>query len=399
MYIHLKILSRAFSLAVLKRRPTLRFAAWLFVITAVFSTIWILLAIGRVLDHVFFPGFRRQEIREPVFIIAPPRSGTTHLQHLLCLDKERFTHLKLYHTIFPCVLYLKMIDLLARVDRFIGGPLRKLVRACEQRWFGGWNGLHTMRFTRPEEDEGFFAYTFVSEAAYLLFPFAAEIPEAALADRLPAKSRRRLMAFYRSCLKRHLYASGGGEILLSKNTLHSGRIATLLEAFPDARIITIVRDPREAIPSSVKLFCLAWKAHSPDIATNSPESRAYAEINVEYYRNLFANREKLQESGAIALTYPELVADPAGTIELVYRHFGWNIGPAFRRRLDVALARSRNYNSVNQYSLEEFGLDEKWIRRRLGDFLEAHDLTDAPKPQRARSASRSRARPPVGGRT
>ena len=65
---------------------------WL--ITAFFllllSSFWVVVAIGRALDHVFFPAFRRQEIRRPVFIIAPPRSGTTFLQKLLARNREVF---------------------------------------------------------------------------------------------------------------------------------------------------------------------------------------------------------------------------------------------------------------------------------------------------------------------
>ena len=33
---------------------------------------WFIVAFGRALDHVFFPGFKRQPVREPVFIVAPP---------------------------------------------------------------------------------------------------------------------------------------------------------------------------------------------------------------------------------------------------------------------------------------------------------------------------------------
>lgn len=31
--------------------------------------------------------------------------------------------------------------------------------------------MHKMRFAEPEEDDGFFVYTFVTEAIYLLFPY------------------------------------------------------------------------------------------------------------------------------------------------------------------------------------------------------------------------------------
>lgn len=398
MYLHLKILWKAVSLTVSRRRLRPRYIAWSILLLNLFGAVWATLAIGRLLDHLFFPGFRRQEVRGPVFVIAPPRSGTTHLQNLLCLDSERFNHLALYQTIFPCVLYLRIFELLARCDRLVGGPFRKLLATCEKRWFRGWDGLHTLRLGKPEEDEAFFVYTLVSEAIFMLFPLAAEIPEAALADRLPAGSRRRLMAFYRSCLKRHLYATGDDRILLSKNTLHSGRISALLEAFPDARIITIVRDPRETIPSSVKLFYLAWKAHSPEIAADSPESRAYAEINAEYYLNLHANRERLRASGAINVSYVELVTQPGEVVSRIYRHFGWEIQPAYGDRLEAAHARSRNYSSVNEYSLEEFGLDEDWIQRRLGDVIEANGLHRSGTPRRAPGGlAAAPRRPPVSG--
>ena len=73
--------------------------------TALYWVMWLLVAFGRALDHVLFPGFRRQPVTQPVFIVAPPRSGTTLTQKLMSLDDERFVHVKLYQTIFPAVSY------------------------------------------------------------------------------------------------------------------------------------------------------------------------------------------------------------------------------------------------------------------------------------------------------
>ena len=53
---------------------------------------WIIVAAGRALDHVLFPGHKRQPVRSPIFIVAPPRSGTTLTQKLLALDEESFVH-------------------------------------------------------------------------------------------------------------------------------------------------------------------------------------------------------------------------------------------------------------------------------------------------------------------
>ena len=68
--------------------------------------------------------------------------------------------------------------------------------------------MHRLRFDQPEEDDGFFVSSFVTEAIYLLFPHIDELWEAGFADALSPKARRKLMRFYRSCLQRQLYANG-----------------------------------------------------------------------------------------------------------------------------------------------------------------------------------------------
>src|SRR5262249_29205530 len=161
--------------------------------TAIFWLCWLIVAVGRILDHLFFPGFRKQEVREPIFIVAPPRSGTTFLQNLMCLDEERFTHVRLYQTIFPAVTYHRVFHFLAWLDGKCGGILARLVHWSEKKFFGGWDDIHPMGFNRPEEDEGYFAYTLVLDSIYLLFPFPEQLWVAGCADALPAKERRKLM--------------------------------------------------------------------------------------------------------------------------------------------------------------------------------------------------------------
>src|SRR4030095_16418128 len=164
--------------------------------------------LGRALDHIFFPGFRRQPLDEPVFIIAPPRSGTTLVQKLLSLDDQRFVHLKMYQTILPAVCYQRIINLIVRIDRLLGRPMGRVLGWCEKKWFGGWDDMHKLRLNQPEEDDALFLYAFISEAIYMLFPFVKELWEAGFPDALPPAERRKLMSYYRSCLQRHLYANG-----------------------------------------------------------------------------------------------------------------------------------------------------------------------------------------------
>ena len=146
----------------------------------------------------------------------------------------------------------------------------------------------------------------------------------------------------------------------------------MLEAFPDARIIHLVRHPYECIPSHVSLFWLAWNAHSPEIMKDSPESRAYAKLAVDWYRSMLENRAKFDDSRYVCIRYTDLRNDPLGTIERMYAHFGFDMTRATRERLESAHEHTRGFKSAHSYSLEEYGLSKRWIQDQLDDVLNAY---------------------------
>ena len=52
--------------------------------------------IFRLIDEIFYSGFHKKDIKQPVFIISNPRSGTTYLHRLIALDSERFAFTTTY---------------------------------------------------------------------------------------------------------------------------------------------------------------------------------------------------------------------------------------------------------------------------------------------------------------
>ncbi|NJN05403.1 MAG: sulfotransferase [Rhodobacteraceae bacterium] len=330
--------------------------------------------LGRALDHLLFPGFRRQPLCQPVFIIAPPRSGTTLVQKLLSLDVERFVHLKMYQTIFPAVCLQRFFNALGRLDGAVGRPLGRLLEWCERKWFGGWDDMHKMRLNQPEEDDALFLYAFESEAVYMLFPFINELWEAGFPDALPVEKRRRLMRYYRSCLMRHLYANGPSHTLLSKATQSCGSLEALMEEFPDARFITIVRHPYRSLASHVSLFVPVWQAHSPEITKDGPVSLAYTKLAIEWYKHLFQFRTTIDPRRYYCIDYRDLVKNPRTAVEGVYRHFGWTPSDAYTVKLDEATRRQGEFKSKHEYTLEEFGMSKQWIQDELGHILDAYGL-------------------------
>ncbi len=374
MYVNLKLFFKALYLSLFKTRFKLRRWAFVIFFTVLYWSMWLLVAFGRMLDHILFPGFRKQEVREPIFIIAPPRSGTTLTQKLMAMDDERLVHSKLYQTIFPAICYQKLFDAIVVFDRLIGGPLTRVVCWAEKKFFGGWDDMHKLRFNQPEEDDGFFVYSFVTEAIYLLFPHVDELWEAGFPDALEPEVRRKLMRYYRSCLQRQLYANGPHKTVLSKATQSSGAVESLLEAFPDAKFITIIRHPYQSVASHVSVFYPVWCAHSPDIAKDGPVSKSYARLAVKWFQHLYEFRSKVDPKQYYCIDYRDLTRDPKEALEKLYTHFGWKMSDGFRAKLVEATRQQSGFKSKHQYTLEEFGLSKEWIEEELGPLLDHYAL-------------------------
>lgn len=348
-----------------------RWRRWFYVLS--FTSLYLLFVFGvrvlRWLDTLIWREVEKTPIVAPVFIIAPPRSGTSFLQKLLTLDQSRFVFWKMYQTILPTVLTERCIQWGLGVDRRLGRPIGRLLGWCEKRWFGGWDNLHTMRLDAPEEDGALYLYAFACEAIYMLFPYVKALWELGFPDRLPIEDRRALMHYYRTCLQRLVFSSGQGKTLLIKSTNSSGAVASILEAFPDARFITILRDPADSIASSISLMMPALKAHSPEIPKDGEISRDYATLSTAWYKYLHDFAEERPASQMYTVDYRHLVKDPRGTVEAIYQNFGWEISAEYRARLDAQQQRQKTYQSGHRYRLEDFGVDRESIYAELSHVL------------------------------
>jgi len=242
-----------------------------------------------------------------------------------------------------------------------------------------------MRLDAPEEDGALYLYAFACEAIYMLFPFVEELWELGFPDTLPEEDRRALMDYYRTCLQRLVFSCGKGRTLLIKSTNSSGAVASIRQAFPDARFITILRDPAASIASSISLMLPALKVHSPEIPPDGEVSKAYARLSTEWYKYLHDFAKGLPEDQVHIVDYQHLVQDPAGTIEALYAHFGWEISPEFKGCLDAQQQRQKTYQSGHRYRLEDFGVDREALYAELRDVLSARGIrTSNAAPESAR---------------
>ncbi|MFW5925345.1 MAG: sulfotransferase family protein [Myxococcota bacterium] len=326
---------------------------------------------GMALDEVLHPQHRRQPIKEPTFIFANARSGTTLLHRLMSLDDERFVAPKLAESLLPAVTWHRTFQALGRVDRLLGGPFHRGVEYVNDHYLNGWEGIHELRLDKEEEDEGVWLWPMLTPTITLLFTDIDRLWRSLWLDRLEPEARARFMAYYESAIQRFLYAKGGDRSYLNKNVIFTHRVRSVYEKFPDSRFVYVVRHPYDALGSMLQMWYVAWAAHSPDLAKDSPPSRAMGQLAIDYYRYALDARAFIPPEQFHVVRFDELVVDPKRAIEGIYDHFGMPMTDRYRGRLDEATRNAAQFKSRgHQYTLEEFGLTRDEVYRQLRDLFD-----------------------------
>lgn len=238
----------------------------------------------------------------PVFIVGAPRSGTSLLYKLLCLHPAA-AWISNWHRRLPAVSQVAVLNRLAT-----GMPDRR--RAA---WFGvdGANAyvygqrraLWQRLMPMPVEGEPVFRWCGLTQTG-TTGPHATP----------------RLRRTYDVVAR-----WGGGAVVVNKRIANNRRIPALLEAFPDARFVHVVRDGRAVAYSLSRVDWwpdeqIWWYGGQP--GDWAAEGRDPWDLAAEHWvrevdvvdRGLAAPARAGQ---VLALRYDELVDDPLGTLHRV----------------------------------------------------------------------------------
>jgi hypothetical protein len=222
-----------------------------------------------------------------------------------------------------------------------------------------------MGFAEAEEDEALFAQMMQSSGIFVLFPFLHRIKNTHCLDNEAAQVRLQVMQFYKSSLQRFVYAMGTNKVYLAKNVNSTGRIKSLLQTFPDAKIVFIARNPLEAVPSAASMFSVMYRLHSPHLKKTHNAYREWCELSMQYYEHFSLARQQFDSQRIVSLKYDNLLAEPLQAVEKIYRQFGWQLTADNKEKLIAALQQRRNYRSTHRYSLEEYGYTPEEVMERL----------------------------------
>ncbi|MBL8077508.1 MAG: sulfotransferase [Anaerolineales bacterium] len=307
------------------------------------------------LDDILFPAYKNHSIEKPLFILGNLRSGSTFLHRLLSRDTETFTSLTTWDIyLTPSVTQKKITQFIAGLDnRYFNSTLHKLLYKFDAATLGKLK-IHPISFFQPEEDENIHLHIWDGYFVTFLFPFMDEMPNYQHFDEaLSPEHKKRIMTFYRSMIQRHMYATGK-KYFVAKNPAFSAKIETLVEFFPEARIIYLARNPLDMLPSTI-----SWINYARRQFTDPGKGYFYIEEIVDMTQHWYSHPLKYLDAHPsprhLIMKYDDLIQRPETVIRAFYEQFGYPDKPGLPVIIDRAVKETLTFNSDHMYSLEEMG--------------------------------------------
>ena len=366
-----ELFSFAYHTLIKSERPyklTLKRFAWLSNLF-LFLPIWqFFIWIGFGLDEIMYPKYKKIEIKQPIFIIGNPRSGTTFLHRLLAKDKKTFCAIKTWEMFLaPSIVGRKIITKTAQIDRLIGAPFTKLIQRID-KWIQSKeiSKIHKQPFWEPEEDDNLLVHIWSSIKIWEISGLLKKSKKFIYFDqKMPSKEKKKIFWYYKTCIKRHIFFhQAQKKHYLSKSPNFTPKIKTLLKNFPDAKIIYLVRNPMEMVPSYINMLNAAWK--SLDIEKSVETKNLILQKSKHWYNYPLKQLEKIPQDRFLIIKTEDIAHNPKKVVEKIYKHFNIKMPHSYKKKLAKVAIEYKNYKSPRKYLLKNFGLTKRAIIEKYG---------------------------------
>ncbi|MCH2173771.1 sulfotransferase [Myxococcota bacterium] len=304
------------------------------------------------------------QIREPLFIVGLSRSGTSILHELLTQD-PRHRVLESWEARFPCP---PPEEETYETDRRI--RLAHFEQTLWPRLVPAYQAMHEMGGRMPTECGDITCNAFLGDRIPALHQVPSYAAFAAAQDIRPAyEIHKKILQI--------LQWKTRGERWVLKAPAHMNWLDTLLDVYPDARVVQTHRDPLQIMGSTVSLIsAILWmRAESID-----PEQVKLA-FGPAYYEPQLYHVMRLRDEGLFAegqvfdVRFQDLMEDPFGTLAGVYGYFGWSYPEDVEARMRRYLeGKPRGKFGKHFYSFHDLGLDLATERARYARYQERYGV-------------------------
>jgi hypothetical protein len=316
-----------------------------------------------VADRKRHPEIARIEIRRPLIIIGPPRSGSTLLHTLLSLDPEN---------IAPP----HWVCLEPSPPPGLGEPAQGRIARAETRMKAFFDQIPDVYVTHPymiEEGANALAEcgTDIMSMALTCQAMWAYYPIPSYREYLLGGDHGGAVAFHHDFLQ-HVQWGGGASRWALKGSDHLTWLRELHAQYPDANLIWTHRDLAQLLGSQASIIGILRGLSGP---VDADDRRRVAAEAIEHQQKLFEKgmraRDAIGEDRFYDVSYHDVMADPVRTVERIYERFGLSLSATAAENIrDWAARNPQAKHGVHKHSPDEFGLQADAINRQFAGYRE-----------------------------
>lgn len=315
----------------------------------------ILIRIGLLLDHIFYPSLNKITVSDPLVIVGNPRSGTTFL-HRFLINSGFGVGSELWQMIYPSIVLQKLLKPILPILEKIS-PARHHSTAA-----------HQTSLTSVETDDVSLLFRYFD--GFFLYGFILAFADEDLFDTFDPKKRdttKRDFNWFHSVWSRRLIASKG-QRMIPKLFSVSTTLPAFLQRFQDAKILYLIRDPLNVLPSGLSLVTGVldkkfgfWNL--PEEKRNQYLGRLYnalLELLKRFHSDFTSG--KIDRSKVLIIQYKTMMTDFEKTMDSIFQFIGEQPTEEMKKSILSTAESQRNYVSKHSYDLAKFGLTKEKIR-------------------------------------
>ncbi|WPD21008.1 MAG: sulfotransferase [Candidatus Electrothrix scaldis] len=304
---------------------------------------------------------KEEKIKQPLFIIGLPRTGSTLLQRLLS-QAPSCRSLLYWEGLFPAPFSQSYTQQgvdprIHDAEEFI--HIRNSV-------VQNINTMHSSYACQPEECFLLLDKSFISPRFHVLFDLPDYFDWVKKQDMVPVylyhKQQLQVLQFTTPHRAQQRW--------ILKDPLHLFGINSLLEVFPDACIVQTHRAPLQSLSSLCSMLTTIRKN-----LQNKGITDQLTKETVLFWKNMLDNimqvRQKYGAERFLDINYKDLTKDPIGTVHNIYDYFGLTPDETATEKMhEWLLENPKNKHGVHKYSSEHYGLSQEIVDQYFSEYCQ-----------------------------
>ena len=308
-----------------------------------------------IIDYLCFSKIRKGKIKKPILIVGNPRSGTTFLHHYLT-SNNLGTGSQLWQMLYPSVILQKIIK------PFL--PFLEKISPTKHHS----TDAHKTSLQSVETDDASILFKYLD--GFFLYGFLLSWNKDDLFDWVDPKKRdtsKRDFDWLESMWIKVLISNKQDQII-GKLFSISANMPKFLNRFPDAKILYMVRDPLNVIPSGLSLVTGVLDKKFGFWSLNEQKrtlfiNRLYTaliELLKRFHHDWINNN--IDKDKVMIVHFDRMMNDFDGLMDDIMSFTGISPTPELLQDIKITAENQRSFKSKHKYNLEKFGLTEKQIR-------------------------------------